>query len=169
MVNSILQIPGCSEIEVMAKVSSAAAVGSWILESTPENNNAVMVTRTLVTPSNQMVPVCVLNPRPEGITIWKGTTTVMMEAVAVVAATSDNETTPKQQLIEDMVKQIGDHVSSVQRDQLLQLILEFSDIFAASSNDLGHTNLMKHHIDTGNAHPIRQQIRHVPLSKQEET
>ena len=58
VVDSILQVPGCSEIEVMAKVSSAAAGGSWIVESTSENNNAVMVARTLVIPSNQMVPVC---------------------------------------------------------------------------------------------------------------
>ena len=80
-----------------------------------------------------------------------------MEAVAVVGATLDSETTPKYQVIEDMVKQIGNHVSSVQRTQLLQLLLEFSDIFAGTSNDLGHTDLVKHRIDTGNAHPIRQQ------------
>ena len=165
VVDSILHVPGCSEIEVMAKVSSA----SWIIESTPENHNAIMVARTLVTPSNQMVPVRVLNPWPEGIQVRKGTTIAMMEAVAVVAATSDNETTPKQELIEDMVKQIGDHVSSVQCNQLLQLLLEFSDIFAATANDLGRTNLVKHHIDTGNAHPIHQQTRRVPLSKREET
>ena len=169
VVDSVLQVPGCSEVEIMAKVPSAAEGGSWIVESNPTNTNAVMVARTLVTPNNQMVPVRVLNPRPERITVSKGTTIAMMEAVAVVAATSASETTPKQQLIEDMVKQIGAHVSSAQRDQLLQLLLEFSDIFAASSSDLGHTKLVKHHIDTGNAHPIHQQARRVPLSKREET
>ena len=60
----------------------------------------------------------------------------------------------KHQIIEDMVKQIGDHASSVQRAQLQQLLLELSDIFAATSNDFSHTDLVKHHIDTGNAHPI---------------
>ena len=95
-----------------------------------------------------MVPICVLNPRPEGITVSKGTTIARMEAVAVVAATLDSETTPKHQIIEDMVKQIGDHASSVQR---AQLFLELSDIFC---NDFSHTDLVKHHIDTGNAHPI---------------
>ena len=124
-----------------------------------------MVARALVTPSNQMVPVRVLNPRPEGITVSKGTIIARMEAVAVVAATSDSETTPKHQIIEDMVKQIGDHASSVQRAQLQQLLLEFSDIFAGTSNDLGHTDLVKHRIDTGNAHPIRQQTRHAPLEE----
>ena len=149
----------------MAKVSSATTGGSWIVESNPDNNNAVMVARALVTPSNQMVPVRVLNPRPQGITVSKGTTIVRMEAVAVVAATLDSETTPKHQIIEDMVKQIGDHVSSVQCTQLLQFLLEFLDIFAGTSNDLGHTDLVKHRIDTGNAHPIHQQTRRAPLSK----
>ena len=116
-----------------------------------------MVARTLVTPNNQSVPVRLLNPRPEQITVSKGTTIAKMEAVAVIAVNSDTVTEPKLQLCKDMVKQIGNHVSSVQRDQLLQLLLEFSDIFAASSNDLGHTSLVKHHIDTGNAHPIGQQ------------
>ena len=55
----------------MAKVPSVATGGSSIVEGTPENNNAVMVPRTLVTPSNQMAPVHVLNTRPEGITVRK--------------------------------------------------------------------------------------------------
>ena len=54
-----------------------------------------MVARTPVSPSNQMVPVCILNPRSGGITVRKGTTFAMMEAVAVVAAASGSETAPK--------------------------------------------------------------------------
>ena len=45
----------------------------------------------------------------------------MMEAEAVVAATSDPVTEPKHQLFEDMAKQLSSHVSTVQHDQLLQL------------------------------------------------
>ena len=114
MVDSILPVAGCSEIDIMAKFSSAATGGSWIVESNPDSNNAVMVARALLTLSNQMVPVRVVNPMSEGITVSKGTTIARMEAVTVVAATSDSETTTKHQIIEDMVKQIGDHASSVQ-------------------------------------------------------
>ena len=169
IVDATLQVPGCSEIDIMAKVPSVAKGGSWIVESIPAKNNAVMVARTLVSPCNQMVPVRVLNPRPERITVSKGTTIATMEAVAVVAATSEDQSTQKQQLLTKMVQQIGDHVSSIQREQLLQLLLEFSDIFAAHPNDLGHTNVVTHHIDTGNAHPIRQQVRRAPVAKREET
>ena len=158
MVDSVLQVPGCSEMEIMAKVPSAATGGTWIVESSPANSKAMVIARTLVTPTDQTVPVCLLNPRPEKITVNKGTTIAKMEAVAVVAATSDPVMESKHQLFEDMVTQLGTHVSTVQRHQLLQLLLEFSDVFAASSNDLGRTDLIKHQIDTGNAHPIRQQI-----------
>ena len=102
VVDNVLQVPGCSEIEVIAKVPSAATGGSWIIESNPAYNTAVMVARTLVTPSNQSVPIRLLNPRPEGITVSKGTTIATMEAVAVVAATSDSVTEPNHQLCEDV-------------------------------------------------------------------
>ena len=115
VVDATLQVPGCSEIDIMAKVPSVATGGSWIIESNPTKNNAVMIARTLVSPCNQMVPVRVLNPRPERITVSKGTTIATMEAVAVVAATSEDQTTNKQQLLTQMVQQIGDHVSSIER------------------------------------------------------
>ena len=122
-----------------------------------------MVARTLVSPCNQMVPVRVLNPRPERVTVSKGTT------IATIAATSEDQSTHKQQLLTQMVQQIGDHVSSIEHEQLLQLLLEFSDIFAAHPNDLGYINIVSHHIDTGNVNPIRQQAQCVPLAKREET
>ena len=165
MVDSLLQVPGCSEMEIMAKVPSAATGGTWIVESSPTNSKAMMIARTLVTPTDQTVPVCLLNPWPEKIIVNKGTTITRMEAVAVIAVISDPVMESKHQLFEDMVKQLGTHVSTAQHVQLLQLLLEFSDVFAASSNDLGHTDLIKHQIDTGNAHPIRQQIRRVPPVK----
>ena len=74
-----------------------------VVESNPESRDVVIVARTLVMPSNQMVPVHLLNVWPVGITVSKGTTIARMEAITVVAATSDSETTPKHQLIEDMV------------------------------------------------------------------
>ena len=41
VINSVLHVPGCSEIEIMAKVPSAATGGSWIVEGDPAKSNAV--------------------------------------------------------------------------------------------------------------------------------
>ena len=43
----------------------------------------------------------------------------------------------------------------------------YSCVIAKNSNDLGHTQVMQHHIDTKGAAPIRQQARRVPLPCQE--
>ena len=44
--------------------------------------------------------------------------------------------------------------------------MEYSDVF---ENSLGHTNVMSHKIDTGNATPIRQYPRRLPYAYREET
>ena len=45
---------------------------------------------------------------------------------------------------------------------------DFADVFVVSSDDLGHTSLVTHQIDTGSSHPIRQPARRLPLHKRAE-
>ena len=52
VVDSVLQVPGCSEMEIMARVPSAATGGTWIVENNPVNIRAMMIARTLVSYSN---------------------------------------------------------------------------------------------------------------------
>ena len=47
--------------------------------------------------------------------------------------------------------------------------MRFSDVFSQNSDDLGRTNLVQHRIITGEAAPIRQPPRPLPLSQCEET
>ena len=55
-----------------------------------------------------------------------------------------------------------------------KLLHRHKDIFSLSEQDLGRTKLIKHHIDTGNARPIKQQLRpaspseHVEIERQVE-
>ena len=44
----------------------------------------------------------------------------------------------------------------------------FNDIFAGPDDSLGHTLLLKHSIDTGNASPIRQSVQQLCPSKCQE-
>ena len=59
----------------------------------------------------------------------------------------------KIQLIESMVNQLGSHVSNVQQQLLVELLMNFADIFAATPEDLGRTNTLNHQIDTRDASP----------------
>lgn len=45
------------------------------------------------------------------------------------------------------------------------LLNKFLDIFAAHEHDCAHTDLVQHHIDTGDAQPIHLHPRCLPLTK----
>ena len=49
-----------------------------------------------------------------------------------------------------------------------QLLAKFSDVFSAGSHDLGCTDLVEHHIDTGFSKPVRQPPRRFPWAKRED-
>ncbi|XP_075908909.1 uncharacterized protein LOC142905723 [Petromyzon marinus] len=58
-------------------------------------------------------------------------------------------------------------LSHSQRNKLRALLREFSDVFSKSKFDIGCTKLLRHHIDTGDAAPIRQNpFRLSPAEKQ---
>ncbi len=58
-------------------------------------------------------------------------------------------------------------LSDTENAQLLSVLDEYSDIFASSSLDLGHTTLVRHEIDTGTAAPIKQAPYRVSQSEKE--
>ena len=45
----------------------------------------------------------------------------------------------------------------------MALLARYSDILASHAEDLGVTDVLSHHINTGNAQPIHQPPRRVPL------
>ena len=48
------------------------------------------------------------------------------------------------------------------------LLMKYSDIFARSKTDLGRTDLVKHHIETGDEAPFKHKPRRLPQTKFEE-
>ena len=59
-------------------------------------------------------------------------------------------------------------MSAEGRAKLRHLVAEYQDIFSHHSGDIGRTHLTKHHIDTGDALPIRQPPRRIPASIREQ-
>ncbi|MEL7426754.1 MAG: RNase H-like domain-containing protein [Bacteroidota bacterium] len=60
---------------------------------------------------------------------------------------------------------LSDNLSPSDRQQILSTLLQFSDVF---EENLGHTTVLEHQIDTGNAQPIRQYPRRLPFAFREE-
>jgi len=46
--------------------------------------------------------------------------------------------------------------------KLASLLEEYGDVFAKSKSDLGKCSVLKHHIDTGDAAPVKQPLRRTP-------
>ena len=59
-------------------------------------------------------------------------------------------------------------VSDAGKRVLKRLVTDYSDIFSKNDEDIGKTKLLKHHINTGDAAPIRQRPRRIPLRLREE-
>lgn len=53
------------------------------------------------------------------------------------------------------------------KEKIRALLGEFRSVFSVSENDLGRTVLLSHSIDTGDAIPVRQQLRRHPPAHQE--
>ena len=50
------------------------------------------------------------------------------------------------------------------KDQLLELVDDYSDIFALDQSKLGHTEIVTHTIDTGDHPPVHQPARQIPFA-----
>ena len=66
--------------------------------------------------------------------------------------------------MEDMIPK---NISEDHREKILALLQLYSDVISCDDYDLGRTGILKHSIDTGNAIPIRQQVRRLPLPAKE--
>ena len=129
----------------------------------------LFVAREVVTPQTKLVPMRLINTDLIPVTLYRGTKLENAETVDernvnvvgnVDAVTSSNTSVP---VYTDSINQLPDDVSQTQQDKLLALLSLYSDVIASGPNDLGHTQVLSHHIDTGEAPPIRQAAHCAPV------
>ena len=167
-------IPPVSELEVMGRIECSEKQEingiTWMVEGV---QSPVFVARAVVTPQTKLVPVRLINTDLIPETLYRGTKLANAETVEernvnvvgnVDATTSSNTSVP---VYTDNINQLPDDVSQTQQDKLLALLSLYSDVIASGPNDLGHTQVLSHHIDTGDAPPIRQATRRVPVPSRE--
>ena len=175
--NDTIVIPPRSEVLTFA-TTSADVRGTWLVdEQTTKNNVAVRVARAIVHPQDSKVPVCLLNPRDVPVTMYKGMTIGEIEELRsndvpvdnVQKANTVTKLDPKKrQMLLSLAETIGAHVSKEEQVQFSNLLLEYGDIFASSSTDLGRTGALKHCIKTGDSNPISQPVRRLPPHRKEQ-
>ena len=82
--------------------------------------------------------------------------------VTAVAATPE-----RLGVISNLLDRSAEHLSAMQKEEVRELLIEFNEVFSTGDDDLGHTSLVTHRIDTGDAKPIKQSPRRLPLAKRE--
>ena len=173
-----VRLPACSEMELMVKTPGDVAGKTWILETSNSKKSPVAVARAIVCPAGEKVPVRLLNPRDEVVTVTNGTPIAVMEeieepiaganAVGEAPSTTAEVPSEQQKTLWDMVVAAGSSLNSIQQEQLFFLLLEFADVFAFNPNDLGRAGAVTHKINTGDSPPIRQRVRRIPQYRREE-
>lgn len=72
-----------------------------------------------------------------------------------------------QQFIWHVVSQC-DTLSELEKGQLYELLLSYSDVFARDKSDFGHTNQLQHEINTGRAARISQRVLRIAPAQRTE-
>ena len=67
--------------------------------------------------------------------------------------------------LNDLFARSSVHLNKIERNQLKSLLIKYQSVFAKSSDDLGFTDRVEHHIDTMGAKPIKEAMRRIPLAK----
>ena len=137
----------------------------WLFEGAVCKYSSVAVARTIVQPTSTTLPVSVLNVRDEPIIVYAGSVLATMSQInppTEVAAVGDQEvckvSEEKQQMLWQLVQESVSELSKGEREVFYELLLTHADVLASSTVDLGMTDKLRRHIDTGASLPIRQPV-----------
>ena len=179
-----VDVPPRSERVVMARVEGSLGPAKWgLLEprtASSQANDGVLIGRTLVDLEKEDVPLRLMNITDHPRRIKKGAELAVCEPVCGVSISGDVDGSScgsvkgarVQRKLPNHVRELYERsivgLNDTEKEALYNLLCEFSNLFSQGSHDLGRTDLVKHHINTGTAAPVRQPPRRLPLVKREE-
>ena len=167
-------LPPLSESVVPVTVSGATEHQKWgLLEQTssPHPYNDLLVARTLVNLDGKQIPLRVMNLSTLPQKINKGAELAHCETLPANCTMETDATddlrvvgavqnlggeTKLPHHLTDLYNRSTKNLTRSESSEVFKLLCEFADIFSTDHSDLGCTDLVQHHINTGNAAPIRQ-------------
>ena len=154
-----IRIPAFSELEILAQVKGDGS-HCYMLEGNLKNSD-LLVARAVVMPG-EVVPVRLMNPTGGSINLYSGASVAVLSEVAevmndqpkkcdiventvVVSAVNDDRGyAPLEEMLIELVRDTS--LSSHHQDLLLTLLIDYSDVFARSKDELGRTDVLQHEI-----------------------
>ena len=136
--------------------------------------------RALVQCSPYGIPIRVMNPTEEPRMLIKGTVIGLLHPILGVQTSplpqnklmsnsdrmAENCHVPSH--LEDLYMRSSVQLAEEEKQRLGILLRTYSDVFSVGDHDLGCTNLVRHHINTGDGKPIKQPPRRLPIHQRDE-
>ena len=183
-VRKTLVVPPRSEVIVPGELDGHFETESiGILEPTEKllKSNQLLLAKTVVDTGNPTIPVRLMNPTDEPRKIYQNTVVAICEPASEVVERNLMVSTCSLGTLDETADswEIPDHLAVLyersckylepdQQRELGSLLTEYRNSFVKTSNDLGRTDLVEHKINTGDARPIKQPPRRLPMHKRAE-
>ena len=165
------QIPPTSEAVIWAEIDGDYGSNKWwIVEATKESTPNLLIGKTLaMTRQDKRVPVRVLNECKLPIKLSKGAILGQCQEIEAVINCEIRleEDSMDENDISSEINAWTEELEANYQTMAKQLLLRYSSIFDKDDAKPGRTKVVKHFINTGDARPIRQAPRSVPLAKRE--
>lgn len=178
-----IEVPGQSEAVLPVKIPQGFHAKCAIIEPTELGLNNLIVARSVVQPLGNRTLCKVLNPTNAAVRLNRGdiiskisplTDQILCELSEFNenSEISRNDDVPietcREALKKKDIKIGGNDLTESQQNKLIRLLYDNLDIFASSLSELPGTDLVKHHIDTGDSKPVRlRAYRQTPQVKRE--
>jgi len=136
----------------------------WSTEAA-EPVSGLCVSRTLVPPRPDRVPVLVMNVTKQSIALKAGEVISDLHSVQSHEQVQDDDAAmgdESEQPLRALVDALDPYVPDDNREELYRLLREFRGAFSFKENDLGRMSIVGHTIDTSYARPVRQALRRHP-------
>ena len=163
-VNKTVTIPPASEMEILGQLPAEG--GPWLIEGL---QHKCLVARSVVIPANDTIPVRIANTSTLPVTLHQGMKVATAELVdethinGVLETDSEHQQSMNNQEDKILRVPLSAELTKTQREKFLALLSHYDNVLAKCPEDLGRTSILSHHIETGDAQPIRQQAWRVPL------
>ena len=173
-----IKIPGRSRMLIPVQIEHAKHLGDLgLVDNNPKpgKEQRTQVTRGILDPHLPEVEIQVVNfgEEPETIHTKECIATcetyyeAPFEGRCSQISTRSQTTEGIPEHLEDLWERSSVHLKKEETESLKQLLVNYADVFSKSPGDLGRTDRVQHRIDVGNAIPVRQPPRRLPIGKRE--
>ena len=155
-----IDVPPRSELYTVLPIGPGCSTDLFEMADSLYQSSNVYAARSLVQPQRGKIPVRLVDPSMQVTTLEPKTTIGKVTSTTGVAGTTlisqDNSS------VVSNIKLPSQYLSDKQQVELKNVLNKYSDVFAKSDSDLGHTDVLEHMIDTQGHAPIYQRPYRVP-------